>query len=193
MTFAATFLGGAKSRLLPASIPFRFFVAGALFHIALWVAVLLAADDLTRFRGGIGPSLAIVHLLTLGVLTTTAIGAAAQLLPVATRRPLAAVWLTKAVFWLFVPGLMMLIVGMYEAHIGATIVGAGASAAGLLLFAALFADNLRRAGSIPVVAAYGWAALLSLILLVVLGVTLSIDYETGFLADHAAPKQEQAV
>ena len=86
---------------------------------------------------------------------------------------------------MFVPGLMGLIAGMYESYRGNDR-GAGASAAGLLLFAAFLADTLRRAGSIPVVAAYGWAALHSLILLVVLGITLSIDYETGFLADHTA-------
>ena len=96
MTFVVTFLGGAKSRLLPVSVPFRFFVAGALFHFALWVAMLLAADDLASFRGGMGPPLAIVHLSHLGVSTTTAIGAAVQLLPVATRRPLVAVWVIKA-------------------------------------------------------------------------------------------------
>ena len=40
MTLAATFLGGAKSRLLPASIPFRFFIAAAIFHVAMWLALI---------------------------------------------------------------------------------------------------------------------------------------------------------
>ena len=44
------------------------------------------------FRGGLGATLASVHLLTLGILATTAIGASVQLLPVATRRTLRAVW-----------------------------------------------------------------------------------------------------
>jgi hypothetical protein len=57
---------------------------------------------------------------------------------------------------------------------------------GLLLFAGLLADNLRRGGSLQVVAAYGWAAFAALIALVVLGLALSIDFETGFLDDHAA-------
>jgi hypothetical protein len=186
VSLAATFLGGAKSRLLPASVPFRFFVAAAAFHVALWAAVIAAAESFTRFAGGLGPSLAAVHLLTLGVLTTTAVGAAAQLLPVATRRALAAIWPIKLVFWLLVPGLVALVGGMYAGHVGAMIAGSVAAAAGLLLFAGLLADNLRRAGSMPVVAAYGWAAFLSLILLVVLGVALSVDYETGFLPDHGA-------
>jgi hypothetical protein len=120
------------------------------------------------------------------VLTMTAIGAAAQLLPVATRRTLAAVWPIKLVFWLLTPGLIVLIAGMYAADVRATIVGGAACAAALLLFASLFGDNLRRAASMPVVAAYGWAAFSSLVILVILGVALSVDYHFGFLDDHAA-------
>lgn len=186
MTLAATFLGGAKSRLLPPSLPFRFFVAAAVFHIALWIVLIVAGEEAVSFRGGLGPALAAVHLLTLGVLTTTAIGAAVQLLPVATRRALAAVWPIRLVFWLTVPGLIVLIAGMYAYDPVILIVGAVATTAGLLLFAGLLADNLRRGGSLQVVAAYGWAAFVALIALVVLGLALSIDFETGFLGDHAA-------
>ena len=186
MTLAAGFLGGAKSRLLPASVPFRFFAAAAAFHVLLWLVLLVAASDATSFAGGLGPVLAAVHLLTLGVLTTTAIGAAAQLLPVATRRALAAVWIVKLVFWLTVPGTTVLIVGMYAAHMPALLVGAAATAAGLVVFAWLLADNLRRARSLPVAAAFGWAALGSLIGLAGLGVLLVVDYEFAILHDHAA-------
>jgi hypothetical protein len=185
MTFVGGFLGSAKSRLLPASVPFRFFATAAALHVALWVVLIFAARDFTNFRGGVGPSLAAVHLLTVGVLTMTATGAAVQLLPVATARPLAAVWPIKAVYWLMAPGAIALIGGMYTAHVGLMIAGAAASAAGLLLFAGLFADNLRRAGSMPLVRAYGWTAFVSLILLVALGLALSLDAEIGFLADHA--------
>ena len=142
MTLAATFLGGAKSRLLPPSLPFRFFAAAAVFHVLLWLVLLLAAGNATSFAGGFGPALAVVHLLTLGVLTMTAIGAATQILPVATRRPLTAVWLVKLVFWLTVPGIMVLIAGMYAAEKHALLAGASATTAGLALFAWLFAEQL---------------------------------------------------
>jgi hypothetical protein len=186
MTLAATFLGGAKSRLLPPSVPFRFFAAAAVFHMLLWLVLLLAAGKATSFAGGFGPVLAAIHLLTLGVLTATAIGAAAQILPVATRRTLAAVWLVKLVFWLTVPGMMVLIAGMYAAQKHALLVGAGATTAGLVLFAWLMADNLRRASSLPVVAAHGWAALASLIGLAGLGMALAFNYQFGILHNHAA-------
>jgi len=186
MTLAATFLVGAKGRLLPASVPFRFFAAAATFHLLLWLLLLIGAGDAVSFQGGTGPALAAVHLLTLGMLTTTAIGASVQLLPVATRRPLAAAWPIKLVFWLAVPGLAALIVGMYSANVGVLIPAAAVTTTGLLLFAALLADNLRRAEALPVVAAYGWAALGALVLLLGLGMALAIDYRIGVLPDHRA-------
>ena len=186
MTLAATFLGGAKSKLLPPSLPFRFFAAAAVFHVLLWLVLLLAAGKAKGFASGFGPALAVVHLLTLGVLTMTAIGAATQILPVATRRPLTAVWLVKLVFWLTVPGIMVLIAGMYAAEKHALLAGASATTAGLALFAWLFANNLRYAGSLPVVAAYGWAALTLLIGLAGLGIALAFNYQFGILHNHAA-------
>jgi hypothetical protein len=183
MTLAATFLGGAKSRLLPPSVPFRFFAAAVVFHVLLWLVLLLAAGDATSFGGGLGPALAAIHLLTLGVLTTTAIGAATQILPVATRHALPAAWLVKLLFWLTVPGIIVLIAGMYAAQVHALLIGAGATALGLVLFACLL---LRHAGSLPVVAAHGWAALASLIGLASLGVALAFNYRFGTLHDHTA-------
>ncbi len=186
MTLAATFLGGAKSRLLPPSIPFRFFAAAAIFHIMIWLALFAGATQAASFGGGPGPVLAAVHLLTLGVLTTTAIGASAQLLPVVTRRAMVAVWPLRLVFWLTVPGLAFLTFGMYLAEPTVMIATAVMTALGLLLFSALLADNLRRAGSLPIVAAYGWAALGSLVLLTLLGLGLSVNYRLGIIVDHQA-------
>ena len=62
MSIAASFLGGAKSRLLPPSIPFRFFAAAAGFHILMWLALLAGAGEAVGFRGGLGSTLASVRL-----------------------------------------------------------------------------------------------------------------------------------
>ena len=77
-----------------------------------------------------------------------------------------------------------LITGMYTSLTSVLILGSVITSAGLMLFAALLADNLRRAGSIAVVAAYGWTALTALVLLVGLGMALAIDYEIAALPDH---------
>ena len=51
---AGAFLGGATSRLLPASIPFRFFGAAVVFHLLAWLALLAGAERVPRFAGGLG-------------------------------------------------------------------------------------------------------------------------------------------
>jgi hypothetical protein len=185
MTFGAAFLGGAKSRLLPASIPFRFFAMAAFFHVLTWLVLFAGAAQATSFRGGLGPALAALHILTLGVLAATAIGASVQLLPVATRRSLVAVWPIKLAFWLLALALPILIFGMYVAAVAVTAVGAVLAGLSLLIFAFILADNLWRAGSLPVVAAYGWAALACLTLVTAVGVLLALDYQLGFLSDHS--------
>ncbi|MBI4273878.1 MAG: hypothetical protein HY659_04175 [Rhizobiales bacterium] len=186
MTLAATFLGGAKSRLLPPSVPFRFFVSAAVFHVMMWMVLLADFRSVAGYRGGPGPVLAALHLLTLGVLTTTAIGASVQLLPVATRRAFVAVWPIKLVFWLVVPGILVLAVGMYLANLGLLAAGSVVVTAGLIIFAALLGENLRCATGMPAVAAFGWLSLAALLALIALGVALAFDYGRGFLDNHAA-------
>ena len=93
------FLGGAKSRLLPPSIPFRFFGAAVAFHLLAWLALLAGAARLPAFAGGPGPVLAALHLVTLGVLVMSAISASLQLLPVATRQPVGTPTRAPAAIW----------------------------------------------------------------------------------------------
>ena len=185
MNTANSFLGGAQDRLLPASIPFRFFLAAAVFHVVAWAVLLVGAEEVASFRGGLGTTLAAIHLITLGVLAMVAIGASYQLLPVVTRRPLAHDWPTRLSFWLMVPGITILTLGMRQAFPLMMLVGSALVCSGFLLFLALTADNLRRASSIPVVSAHGWLALLSLVILATLGVLLTVDFESGFLNNHS--------
>jgi hypothetical protein len=177
-------LGGAKDRLLPASVPFRFFAAATGFHVLAWLALFAGAEDLPGFIGGPGHVLAALHLLTLGVLVMTAIGASLQLLPVATRQPLVRVWPARMVFWLFAPGTLVLAVGMIGASPTMLLAGGLGVCAGLLVFAVLMTDNLLRAASMPIVAGHGWGALAALIGFAGLGLALVVDFDTGFLPDR---------
>jgi len=178
--------GAARSRLLPASVPFRFFGAAVLFHIAAWAALVAGAAELTRFAGGIGPVFAALHLATLGVLAMTAIGATLQLLPVATRQPVRSVRAAKLVWWLLTPGVALLAAaaGLYRAQwmgIGATLV-----VAALAVYGWLLAENLRRARGMRVVVLHGWAALGALVLLVISGLALVAHYEHGLALNRSA-------
>jgi len=128
--------------------------------------------------------LAAIHLLTLGVMVMTAMGAAFQLLPVATRRPLSQTWPTRLSFWLLTPGTLGLAYGMATGSEAAMVAGGGAVTASLVIFAIIVADNLRRASDMPIVAAHGWGAIVSLAVFVGLGLALIADFYNGFLPDH---------
>lgn len=186
MSVAASFLPGAKGRLLPASVPFRYFSAAVAFHLAFWAVLGLAGADGTGIARGPGMAVAALHLLTIGVLLTTAMGAAFQLLPVATRQPMPAVWPTRLGFWVVVPGAATLAIGMALGDVTVMTVGGGAAAVAAVVLAVLMAINLVRAPDLGLAAAHSWVSLASLLALAVLGVLMIVDYRLGVLTGHAS-------
>jgi hypothetical protein len=169
---AGAFLAGARNRLLPLSLPFRFFGAAVVFHVLAWVALLAAPGHAASFAGGLGWPLAALHLITLGVLAMTAIGASLQLLPVATRAGVRWPRAVAAVWWLYVPGVAALALGMGRAQPLLLVAGAALVALALVVYAVLLACNLAAARGMPVGVAHGCVALASL--LVVLGTAASL-------------------
>jgi hypothetical protein len=162
MTAAAAFLGEARGRLLPASIPMRYFGAAVAFHLLAWVALMADGTAVPGFAGGLGLPLAALHLLTLGVLVMTAIGASLQLLPVATRQPVASARAAAALWWLYTPGVGAAAAGMALAQPRLLVPAATAIALALAGYALLLARNLRGVRGMVVVVVHGWAALVSL-------------------------------
>lgn len=160
-----SFLAGATGRLLPASVPFRYFGAATLFHLAAWVLLFATADDWPAWRGGLGWPLATLHLVTLGTLLASAIGASLQLLPVATRQPVRWPRLPALLWWIYVPGVAVLVGGMGAARVGWLTAGAAMVIGALLPFALLLALNLRAARGMPGVVLHGWGAQAALALL----------------------------
>ena len=183
---AGAFLGGAKSRLLPASVPFRFFGAAVVFHLLAWIAALRAAADWPGFAGGLGWPLAALHLVTLGVLAMTAIGASLQLLPVATRQPIRRVRGPALVWWLYAPGVAALALGMGTGAPALLAVGGVGVGAGLLLYTGLLAANLLGARGMPGIVAHGWAALAALVVVLVTAASLVATYLGMPLLDRRA-------
>ncbi|CAA7624040.1 conserved membrane hypothetical protein [Candidatus Terasakiella magnetica] len=192
--FPGSFMMGAKDRLLPPSVPYRFFAAAALFHLAAWATLAVAGPDAIRgFVGGQGLVLAALHMITLGTLAMTAMGAAIQLLPVATRRPLGPHWACRLMFWLYAPGVLLFCAGLalslpWAQHGGATL-----TVSGLALFGWLVATNQRKVDDLPGVTHHTWTALAALVLLALLGVLLVVDFTKGFLADHTGVAAAHAV
>ena len=169
-------LGGAKSRLLPASVPFRFFAAAAAFHLLGWLALGAGAEQVASFRGGLGWPLAALHAVTLGVLVMTAIGASVQLLPVATRQPVLSHRMPAGLWWLYSAAVAVLVAAMAAGQPMPLAVGAAGCGLALIGWAMLLARNLLGARGMPVVVAHGWAALLGLGLLLASGASLVLMY-----------------
>lgn len=182
------FGAGARSRLLPASVTLRYFGAAVLFHVLAWAALLANPGDLLRFAayGGLGPALAVLHLITLGVLAMTALGATLQLLPVATRQPVRSLAAVKLAWWLLAPGVALFALGAAAYRPALLGLGAAAVTAALALYGWLLAENLRRARGMPVVVAHGWAALAALALLAAAGLALVAHYEHGLALERGA-------
>ena len=180
------FANVARSRLLPMSVPFRYFGAAVAFHVLAWAALLAGAREVASFPGGLGLPFAALHLATLGVLAMAAIGATLQLLPVATRQPLRSVGAAKLVWWLFAPGVLVFAGGAALYAPRAMAPGAALAVAALALYGWLLGRNLWSARGMPVVVAHGWAALAALAGLAVTGLALVARYEHGLALDHSA-------
>ena len=170
------FLAGATSRLLPMSIPFRFFGAAIVFHLLAWLALLAGSSRLPRFAGGLDWPLAALHLVTLGVLVMTALGASLQLLPVATRQPVRSTRWPAAIWAVYTPGVAAVALGMGLGRPRWLGAGAVAVTLALLAWAALMAANLRGARGMPAVVMHGWAALGALAVMLVSALALAALY-----------------
>jgi hypothetical protein len=180
------FANVARSRLLPLSVPFRFFGAAVAFHVLAWAALLAGAREVPSFPGGLGLPFAALHLATLGVLAMAAVGATLQLFPVATRQPVRSIGAAKAVWWMLVAG-VALFAGAAVAYAPRALAPGGSLVvAALAVYAWLLARNLFHARGMPVVVAHGWAALGALAGLAVTGLALVMRYEHGIALDHGA-------
>ncbi|MCC7166425.1 MAG: hypothetical protein IT565_02540 [Rhodospirillales bacterium] len=181
----------ARGRLLPPSVPFRFFTTAMTFQIAAWAVLAVYAEDAA---GGISWGvLAALHLITLGVLAMTAIGATYQLLPVATKRPVRSPLLCTATYWLLTPGVLLLIGGLLGGQGMVAALGGSLAGAALSLYLILLVDNLLNVKEMPVVIVHIWGAAAALLATIGLGIALALNLGLGYLPDRAGLLQAHAL
>lgn len=143
-----------------------------VYHLLAWLALAAGAVYGTTFGAGLGWPLAAVHLVTLGVLGMSVLGAGAQLLPVASRQAATGPHLLAAVWWLYTPGVAVLALGMGLARAPLIAAGAAACTLALLLWGLLTARNLFGARGMPGVVGHGWAALAALVVMLLAALAL---------------------
>lgn len=186
MAPAAVNLGGAHQRLLPEAVPLRFFGTAVLAHGLAWAALIATAADVPFYRGGPSGVAATIHLLTVGVLLSSAIAASLQMLPVALGRPAPAPAACHAVFALLLLGGASLIAGFALAETGMLVLGAGVLAAAVALYAHALVRLLAGASGLALVRQHVMAALACLGFGVLAAVLLAVDYRAAILPDHGA-------
>lgn len=186
MMGAAISLGGVEQRLLPEQIPGRFFTTAVLAHVLMWAGLVAVAEDVPSFQGGLGPVLTVVHVLTVGVLVPTAMGASLQMLPVALGRPAPPSATCHAVFALLLIGLLLLLFGFTTASTIAVQAAVASLLTCVVLYAATIAGIINGAVGSTLVRRCVLFALVALAAALLLAATLAINYRHPFLHDPVA-------
>lgn len=173
---------GLVSRLAP---PLR--LPGSHFAVAL-TFLLLGAGGLVWVAADLGrgsfaqPRVVVVtHLFTLGLITTTILGALYQFLPVALQTPIRSQRLGYATLALHGPGLLLFLAGLLRSDPNLMLPGAALFGSGLLIFVGNLAVTLQRAPGRNLT----WWALCgagaSLFSTVVLGISLTGNLRWGYI------------
>jgi hypothetical protein len=179
MSFAGTAsLSHEKAPAL--GLPFRYFAASLVF-LALFSLLLPFNGDLFLGAFRTPGLLTMVHILTLGWITTTILGAAFQLVPVALQVGLYSEGLPNVLLPIYLAGIVTLLIGLWRFQTTWMIAGAS-----LLLFVGLgylvlLIGTLARVRHWDVVAAHVAASVFFAVLIPVLGLLLAINSRTGLL------------
>lgn len=176
MNTPQSLLAGAGQRLVPLSDPLRFFGSALGFYAAAWLLVALSVLWGDAWRAGLGPSLAALHALTLGVMLSTVMGASLQILPVAAR---ATAWSGHGPGWLWgvhSTGVLMLCAGMLASDPRVLALGAGLTLGAAAVFTARMGVMLARARHDATLLAPTASAILCLALTLVMATSLVAAY-----------------
>lgn len=169
------------------SLPLRHFALAAASFWAFAAALFAGRNALMGFSLDARWALGCVHLLTMGWLSVTILGAMSQMLPAhggaALRRP----WAPALGLVLLAAGLA-LFVGELWLGGGRYWRGAGLVAAALVCYLSSYVPTLAASPDLPFTERHFAAALAFLVALAALGVLLAVDRQRGVLLpspDHA--------
>lgn len=170
----------AGNRGVSLSVPLPFLLTGvcaaALFGILLpWVLPeALQAPDFPRV-------LALVHIVTLGWLTMTIMGASLQLIPVIVVAPLRGVRFIHWQYPLFAGGVLLLVSGFWWMQPWLLITGGSLIIFAVIHHVVVIGATLACAAKRPLTVYFLGASLLYLCIVVSLGLTAALNFQFGFL------------
>jgi hypothetical protein len=171
-------LGGRRGVPLSVPLPFLLTGAGAAALFALLAPWLL---PLALQAPGFPQVLALVHLVTLGWLTMTIMGASLQLVPVIVVAPLRATTFVRWQYPVFLVGVICLISGFWFWQTWLLITGGSLVVLAVAQYVLILGITFARASTRPLTVRFLAASLVYLCLVVSLGLTLACNFVTGFL------------
>ena len=171
----------AAERVRIARLPIHFFaVAVAFFAVAVVAAPWVVADLIDYFYQPL--VLALTHTITLGWITSAMMGVMFRYVPALTKRPLRFPRLGLVQLWLFVIGVMGMVVHFAIGRWVATWFAAAVVVVSVILFALNMLPSLAPVVGRRNVAETGMLlAVLYLLAAAVLGLLLGLDKTFGFL------------
>jgi len=170
----------AGRRNVPLRLPLPFLLTGvcaaALFGLLLpWIGPEALQAP------GFPHVLALVHLVTLGWLTMTIMGASLQLVPVIAVTTLRTTRFTGWHYPLFAGGVLILLSGFWWMQTTLLIAGGTLIALAVVQYVVTLGMTLKHATAQPLTVRFLVASLCFLCLVISLGLTAALDFRFGFL------------
>lgn len=167
-------------RGVPLSVPLPFLLTGAC-AAALFGLLLPWIIPQAIQAPGFPHVLVLVHLVTLGWLTMTIMGASLQLVPVIVVAPLRATRFIRYQYPMYVSGVVLLLGGFWWMQPWLMVIGGTVIGLAIVHYVVILAMTFRRATTRPLTVCFLVASLVYLCLVVSLGLTAALDFQFGFL------------
>lgn len=172
--------GLSGRRGVPLWVPLPFLLTGAC-AAALFALLAPWLLPLALQAPGFPQVLALVHLVTLGWLTMTIMGASLQLVPVIVVSSLRATAFLRWQYPVFLVGVCCLIAGFWFWQIWLLITGGSLVVLAVVHYVLILGVTFARTSTRPLTVRFLAASLVYLCLVVSLGLTLACNFATGFL------------
>ena len=173
-------LGGLARGGVPLWLPLPFLLTGVV-GAALFGAALPFVAPEALLAPGFPHVLALVHIVTLGWLTMTIMGASLQLAPVILVSPLRGARFARAQYPVYLLGVALLVSGFWLSNLTLLIAGGSLVLIAVAHYVAILGLTIARATTRPLTARYLVAAQVYLCVVVSLGFTAALNFRFGFL------------